>query len=350
MKHNRKYWTKEKCKEECLKFKTPKELKINNNYIYFKCYKNFWLDEFYPFFEIKRDVFWSKEKCKEEALKYSSRKEFSNNSRTAYTISLRKGWIDEVCSNMDKKPFFYWTKEKCKEEALKYKTRTEFKKYSYQAYKYSRRNIWFDDVCNHMPKVGNLYKRCIYAFEFSDMSVYVGLTYNIEKRTKSHYKNVNSQVNKHIKKIKEYPNLVKLCDYIDVDLAKLKEHEYIEYYRNKNWFILNKQKAGNIGYNKQKINLDFYSKEISKFKTLKEFRVKNSTMYKNIRRFNYDYLLENLHRENKPRGFYTKELCLEQSLKYKSRIDFFKKDPNVYNAAVRKKWINEICNHMKRLK
>ena len=36
MKHNRKYWTKEKCKEECLKFKTPKELKINNNYIYFK--------------------------------------------------------------------------------------------------------------------------------------------------------------------------------------------------------------------------------------------------------------------------------------------------------------------------
>jgi len=111
MKHNRKYWTKEKCKEECLKFKTPKELKINNNYIYFKCYKNFWLDEFYPFFEIKRDVFWSKEKCKEEALKYSSRKEFSNNSK----ISLRKGWIDEVCSNMDKKPFL---KQQSRKEKL----------------------------------------------------------------------------------------------------------------------------------------------------------------------------------------------------------------------------------------
>ena len=45
--------------------------------------------------------------------------------------------------------------------------------------------------------------RCIYAVEFPDNSVYIGLTYNFENRKKQHLTNSKSTV---YKKVKDYPN------------------------------------------------------------------------------------------------------------------------------------------------
>jgi predicted GIY-YIG superfamily endonuclease len=340
------YWTKEKCQEETLKYKSPNELKKNNNYVYVKCFKNKWLEDFYPNFEIKRDIFWTKERCQEEALKYKTRKEFSNNSRSSYTISQRNKWLDDICLHMTKKPSSYWTKERCQEEALKYKTRTEFKNKSYQAYKYSRINCWFDDICNHMPIIGNMYKRCIYSFEFEDNYVYIGLTYNINQRSEAHYTNLSSQVNKHIKNTKLQPKLIKLTNYIDVELAKVKEAEFIELYRNKKWNILNIQNAGNVGGNNRKITEDKCREVVEKYTSLSLFRNENKNIYKNISRYNWKHLLDGLSRDTKPSGYWTKEKCQEISLKYNNRNDFCINDSVPYHKARVEGWLDEICSHM----
>ena len=99
-----------------------------------------------------------------------------------------------------------------------------------------------DEICSHMKSLGNKYNRCIYAFEFPDNSVYIGLTYNINIRKNSHYSRNNSQVYKHIHENNLQPELKQLTDYIDKDLASKKEGEFVEQYRNSGWNILNKVK------------------------------------------------------------------------------------------------------------
>jgi len=81
-----------------------------------------------------------------------------------------------------RKPYGYWHNiENCRSEAKKHQTISSFAKYSSHGYNVARINGWLDDICSHMKRKGNHYNRCIYSCEFSDKSVYVGLTYNFEK-------------------------------------------------------------------------------------------------------------------------------------------------------------------------
>lgn len=243
---------------------------------------------------------WTKEKCAEEAVKYNSRLEFINKSLNAYNAARRNKWLDEICKHMGKNKIKnnYWTKEKCAEEALKYKSKNEFEKGSPTAYVKSGKMGWKDEICSHMNSNGNKYSRCVYAIEFPDNHVYIGLTYNYEKRFLQHLNDIknNSIVLKHFKKIGLFPNIKKLTDYIDVDQASKIETLKVDEYANNGWFILNIAKCGNVGG-----------------KTIK----------------------------------WTKENCNKESLKYDSRNDFKKNSPHAYNAARRNKWIDEICSHMK---
>ena len=54
----------------------------------------------------------------------------------------------------------------------------------------------------------------------------------------------------------------------------------------------------------------------------------------------------------KPQGYcyWTKERCLEEAKKYKSRSEFGKNSGTAYTVAVRKKWLDEICSHMEEIK
>lgn len=50
---------------------------------------------------IKPDGYWTKERCYQEALKYKTRMEFCKNSGGAYVAATRNGWLDEICSHMN---------------------------------------------------------------------------------------------------------------------------------------------------------------------------------------------------------------------------------------------------------
>ena len=49
--------------------------------------------------------------------------------------------------------------------------------------------------------------------------------------------------------------------------------------------------------------------------------------------------------EKKPRGYWDKEKCAKEALKFKSKSEF-KSNSTAYHAATRNKWIREICKHM----
>lgn len=48
----------------------------------------------------------------------------------------------------------------------------------------------------------------------------------------------------------------------------------------------------------------------------------------------------------KPNGYWSKDRCATEALKYNKRIEYEKNSPVSYNAATRHKWTDEICKHM----
>jgi len=46
----------------------------------------------------------------------------------------------------------------------------------------------------------------------------------------------------------------------------------------------------------------------------------------------------------KPKGYWTKEKCVEEVKKYNSKTEFKKKSRSSYNAAYKNNWLNEIYN------
>ena len=241
-------------------------------------------------------IYWTKERCQEVSTTCKTRSEFKK-YKGAYESCRINGWLDDVCNHMLelKKVSGYWTKEKCSEESIKYNTKIDFQNYSPVAYKKSLKNKWIDDICKHMIKIGDRKHKCIYSYEFSDNSVYVGLTYNTTKRINGHENDINSCVYKHIEKTNISPIFNQLTDYIDVDYAIKMEGEYVEKYKNDGWCILNKAKTGSIGGCPIK---------------------------------------------------WTKEKCLEESLKYNTKKELRKANKTVYNTILKNSWMKEIYSQM----
>jgi predicted GIY-YIG superfamily endonuclease len=147
-------WTKEKCQEEALKYKSRGDYQKNSKSSYIKAVKEKWLDEIcsHMIQLIKPKNYWTKEKCQEEALKYDSRIEYQNNSASSYEKALKMKWIDDICSHMKQliNCSNYWTKDRCREAALKCLGRKEFCKKYKGAYESARLNNFLDEICSHM--------------------------------------------------------------------------------------------------------------------------------------------------------------------------------------------------------
>lgn len=290
--------------------------------------------------------FWTKEKCKEEALKYIIKKEFQYNSCSAYESARKNKWLDEICSHM--KSNKHWNFELCQKEALKYLTKKEFKEKSGSAYGKACTNKWIDEICQHMKISGTLKKRCIYAAEFPDNYVYVGLTFSIENRIQRHLNDKKSSIYKHIQKTGIQPKFKQITDYIEINNAAFEEGNFVEYYRKLNWNILNCSKTGTIGGNEIYWTKEKCQKEALKYNSkLKFFKISKGA-YQAARRNNW---LNEIcsHMDIKWR-YWTKEKCQKEALKYSTRKSFSRKSGGAHCAAKRNGWFDEICCHMKPVK
>jgi len=343
------YWSKEKCQEIALKYKNKSDFRKNDNYPYVKAYKSGWLDGICSHMEKSNNKpkgYWTKERCVDLSYTCNSRKEFREEYKTVYSICKRNKWLDDIIGVSENQLREFWTKEKCHEESLKYKYRKDFKKKSSRAYSRALKNEWLDDICSHMEIIGNLYKRCIYSIEFSDNSVYVGLTYNYDGRVEKHITDKKSAVYQHLHSGLTYETK-KLTDYIDVKKAMLLEGKYVKKYGKDGWILLNKMKTGGLGaillWTKEKCH-----EEALKYKNRKEFHKKSSGAYTRARKNQWlDDICSHMIKTTKEMGYWTKEKCQEESLKYNRRIEFFNNSSGVYNTCVKQGWLDDICSHMK---
>ena len=141
-------WTKEKCHEKALKYKTRGEFEKNDSSVCQAARKYGWMDEICSHMIREHHKKWTKEKCHEEALKYGTRSEFQDSEAGAYTSARINGWLDEICSHMtsSQKQSGHWlNKENCREESSKYKGRKEFHDKCGSAYNVATKMKWLDE-------------------------------------------------------------------------------------------------------------------------------------------------------------------------------------------------------------
>jgi hypothetical protein len=102
----------------------------------------------------KEKGFWTKPRCAEEALKYRSRTEFFKASKGSYLAALRNSWLDDICNHMEYRTHLNkkWTKASCAKEAQKFKTLKEFRENSASALNAIYANNWWDEICSHITK------------------------------------------------------------------------------------------------------------------------------------------------------------------------------------------------------
>jgi predicted GIY-YIG superfamily endonuclease len=242
----------------------------------------------------------------------------------------------------------YWTKEKCQELALECESRSDFHTKYRAAFDVSSKNNWLNDICSHMNQLNDNY-RCIYVYEFSDNSAYIGLTYDLNDRHYRHMSNYNNNgsVYKHIKKTSIIPELKQLTDYLEIEEAKLKEQHYVEKYKNEGWNILNKVKTGSLGgitliWTKEKCQ------EVAlKCKTKSEFYIKYTSASSSALKNGWiDEICSHMENKTKPKGYWTYEKCLNAAIEQGTKNKFRVKASGATKSAIRNNWLNKIYKEM----
>ena len=294
----------------------------------------------------RKHGYWTKKRCFEEALKYETRNAFHISSSGAYNAAYVHGWLDDVCSHM-KILKTHYTKEECAIEALKYETKTEFMEKSPIYYSHAIRKGYINEICKHMKKLGNPEERSIYAFEFQDHHVYIGLSSDTERRRDEHLHDKTSAVYKHIQISNCLYEFKALTGYLPIEEAALVEDEKILEYADKGWILLNKKRGGDLGSKTRKYTKVFCRQIALQYSDKTEFRMNNSHFYYYIcSRGWIEELCGHMTQCKKRNGYWTKERCKEKANKYSRRTDFQKFDKAAYSAAFKKGWLDDICSHM----
>jgi REP element-mobilizing transposase RayT len=281
----------------------------------------------------KPNGWWTYERCKEDALKYSTKKEFRDKSH-AYDVILKNGWWGELCAHIttSKKPSGYWTYENCKETALKYNDREELSKKEGNCYGAITKNNWHE-LISHIEKKSSSFNRFIYAFEFSDNHVYVGLTYNLNKRKSDHLTTEKrvSPVVEHIKKTGlDYTFKTVFDESYPKDIAGEMEKIALQDYIEKGWIPLNKAKPGSLGGMKLMWTYEKIKEELKGIKTLSEAKKKIPLhAFENMKKYGWwDEFISPLIID--ARVFWTVERALEELKKYETRLDMRKNQNGLY--------------------
>ena len=284
--------------------------------------------------------YWTRERCREEALKYNSRNELRKNN-PLYSAIKRNKWLDDVCNHMTNgnKKSCYWTFENCQKEALKYNNRTDFYKKSRGAYLSSVKNGWYKEICSHMIQFRTEYFG--YAYEFEDNSVYVGITSREKQRIRSHLKDKTSSVFNHISSTGLKPTRKLLFELTNSEDASILEGWWINYYKERGWNILNIAKPGSLGGTIIKWTKEKCREDALKYKTRSEFKM-NSLAYDRAWKNNWlDEICSHMKSPIKPMRYWTKEKCKEESLKYLTKNQFQHNSSSAYNVSFKNRWLDE---------
>jgi len=289
---------------------------------------------------------WNIENCINEALKYDYRSKFKKNSGAAYNYCEKNGLLDTVCSHM-KSRYNLFTFDDCKNAALQYGSRSEFQKKCNNKYRLAHKNKWIDIICSHMKNSCEVPNKCIYVYEFTDNYAYVGLTNCLHRRNNERKRSDSDAVSNHINKTNLQPNLIQLTEYVYYKKAQELENYYLIKYKENGWNMLNIAKPGALGGNTIIWNKENCHIEALKYMTKMEFRNKSSSAYvisKNKKWLND--ICGHMNKVKEDSGYWTKERCKQICDKYTKFSNFTKENGSCATIISRNKWQEELCSHM----
>ncbi len=300
-------WTKENCIEVAKKYKASSEWYTKSKDSYSAACYHGWLAECCShMIPLKKpNSYYTKEICIDNAKKYKTKKEWMAKSQSYYLAAGRIGCRDECCAHMElmMKPNGYWTKERCIEDAKKYKTKTEWQLKSGSAYNRAGTKGWINDCCTHMNNRLKITKElCI-----RDAKQF---------KTKTEWRMASSS----------NASVAFKSGWFDECCSHMIQTKYPNGYWTKERCI----------------------EDAKKYKTRKEWWAKSPSGISIATRNGWlDKCCNHMIQIKKPRGYWTKERCIESAKKYKTR-NRWQKSGKGYDAARLNKWLDECCKHMKK--
>jgi hypothetical protein len=354
------YWNnKIHCINAAKQCKTKSEFRTMYKAAYKSCLKNGWEEEVYAHLisnQLPSGYWQNKNNCIDAIAQCKTQAEFREKFASAYSVCKKNGWFDELCKDLTiERDVNKWsTYEAIKEEALKYQSRREFSLKNGSAYQAAHRLGIIESVCSHMPNNGNTSKRGIYAFEFPDNHVYVGLTYNFTIRKYQHLYSQKQNINKakdsivyrHMQETNLNPVFKKLHDYVDEDVAAKLEGKYLQRYIKNGWIPLNGKKTGALGGSNQYYTHKRVMRIAHSCTTLVEFRAKYDQAYQAARKHEgwlneiLNFLPKAVNQYGKFQNNYKDVMALVKQCKTYSELRH--KNPSAVSFAKRHGFLDEI--------
>ena len=211
---------------------------------YWTMRENGWLDIVFPN-RRKNKKSYSINDFKKSLSRAKSLRSWRKSNRYLSTVAYQRGWFvseDERLMLMaEKKGLEVFntqyakniisncsiiTEENIRKKAKLCKNRKFFRETFPQQYRKACVMKILDSVCEHMPPARSREFRAIYAAEFSDGFVYIGLSYDLEGRWNKHMRDRRSAIYIHSKKVSLEPSFKMVHDYVPKEIASILEGEY----------------------------------------------------------------------------------------------------------------------------
>ena len=187
-------------------------------------------------------------------------------------------------------------------------------------------------------------KSVVYSYEFSDHSVYVGLTNSLNRRDQQHrerryHSNGKPQydgvLDYSLKHNIEIPEVKILINNLTREESGLEEIKWIQYYKDNGWKIINRNRGGATGMgviNKSKWTHETVIEEAKKYKNMEQMYRENHSAYNYMERWNLkkDCFPNAKLEVHQPNRIYTKELIEETVKKYPLKKDLRNMDVAMY--------------------
>ena len=252
----RDYWTFERCQDEAAKYPNRAQFFRGSQQAYQKAREKGWLDDIIapgrdPKAKRPDETHWTYERCLSVAKTCRNAREWRKTD--AYKGACRHKLhlkIDDECGFKKRVPKNHWTEERCAVEVKKYQNRTELLEHNYGLYQAINRNKWHH-LFDHMDLGGNHFKRFVY--EIADHSrkvIYIGITFSIKERQTSH-----RRVSDHLKKHFPTINLYQVSTLLPPQKSAALEVEFIRWYREKGYTVLNRNRGGVLGGHRSNSNM-----------------------------------------------------------------------------------------------
>ena len=334
-------YTDEELAELASGYDDLKKFRKEQRYPYFAIVRHGKIDEFCGHMKRFFHPDYTDEELKDIASKYKTKEEFRKNDGGAYQAAIRHGIFDDVCSHMEElhRPKGFYSKGYCHVIALQYKTRGEFEKGNRYAYSAAHNEGWLDDICRHMKVAGNLKRRLIYVYTFTDGYAYVGLTDNVKRRKNEHLHKYDhkkiSPVYLHYQKTGASYEYKELTDWLDAETAAKVEDDYIKQYKADGWKMLNRVKGGALGAT---AGSNMTAKEIhaivSRYKCVEDFRDNEPKVYGHLcRKQEFSKYCSELKRRKKQPGYWTLEKAITVIPECETREIFNKRYCQAYRIV-----------------